>query len=257
MESLAFTSYTTIITLAVLFWLLEGVFPFFRDRFSRKKHAALNLSIAALNLVVLLPSGILLALVLEHTQAWWPGLKGLDLPFPVQTALILVGFDFWMYTWHRMNHKIDFLWRFHSVHHSDPLLDVTTAWRFHVVEIIFSEALRFPVLILLGAGIQELLLYSLIMTPVIELHHSNVSIPDRLDRVLRVIIPSPLMHRLHHSTLRAEHDSNYGSMLSVWDRLLGSFQLKPDIRNMPLGLTGESATGQQRTRALLLRPFRP
>jgi len=256
MNPLQTTSYAVTVSLGLLFWALEGLLPFFKGRRRRGKHASLNLSIAGLNLLVLLPSGILMALVLHEANSLWPGIRGLDIPPLAQTALVLAGIDLWMYAWHRMNHKNDFLWRFHSVHHSDPDLDVTTAWRFHIMKILFSETLRYPVFILLGAGIGDLVLYTMLMTPVIEFHHSNIRIPSGADRLLRVIIPTPLMHRLHHSTIRAEHDSNYGSMLSIWDRMFGSFQLKENIGQMPLGLINESGPGQQRLTALLTRPFR-
>lgn len=255
MDNLQTLSYITTVAAGLLLWILEGVLPFFRNRKQRGRHAVLNLSFAGLNLLILLPTGIVMAFVLEQSKAAWPGVKSLEIPLVFQTVLIIFLIDFWMYVWHRLNHEIGFLWRFHSVHHSDPSLDVTTAWRFHYVEIVFSELLRFPVFILIGASIHDILLYSILMTPVIEFHHSNISIPSQADRFLRAIIPSPLMHRVHHSVIRSEHDSNYGSMLSLWDRLFGSFRLKQDIKNMAIGLSNESAPEQQRLLALLMRPF--
>ncbi len=256
MENLSLLSYGITVTGGVLLWILEGVVPFFKSRRNRGNHAVLNLSIAVLNLLILLPSAVLMAAFLRYFQSLWPGVGGLGLPALGEALLTLVLIDLWMYAWHRLNHTVDFLWRFHSVHHSDPSLDVTTSWRFHSVEIIFSEILRIPVFALIGAGIEDILLYSMLMTPIIEFHHSNVSIPSGIDRALRTLVPTPLMHRLHHSVVREEHDSNYGSMLSVWDRLFGSFRLKENIREMPLGLANESAPDQQRLTALLLRPFR-
>lgn len=255
MNDLQVLSYVTTITGGLLLWFLEGAVPFFSGRKSRGKHAAVNLSTAGVNLLILLPTGVVMALVLEQSKTVWLGARALELPIFLETILIILLIDLWMYIWHRLNHEVDFLWRFHSVHHSDPSLDVTTAWRFHYVEIILSEILRLPVFILIGAGIQDLLIYSMLMTPVIEFHHSNVSIPSSADRFLRTVIPSPLMHRIHHSVTRSEHDSNYGSMLSFWDRLFRSFRLKKDIKNMAIGLSNESAPEQQRLSALLTRPF--
>ena len=255
MDNLQTLSYVTTVAGGLALWFLEGVVPFFVGRKSRGKHASVNLSIAAINLLILLPAGVLMALVLEQSKALWSGVRALELPFLLETILIILLIDLWMYVWHRLNHQTDFLWRFHSIHHSDPALDVTTAWRFHYVEIVLSELLRFPVFILIGAEIQDLLLYSMVMTLVIEFHHSNVSIPSSADRLLRAIIPTPLMHRIHHSVVRSEHDSNYGSMLSFWDRLFGSFRLKKDIKTMAIGLNNESAPEQQHLSALLTRPF--
>ncbi len=255
MDNLQALSYITTAAGGLLLWLLEGVVPFFRGRQSRGKHAGINLSIAGINLLILLPAGVVMAFVLQQSKTVWAGVRALELPSILETILIILLIDLWMYVWHRLNHEIDFLWRFHSVHHSDPSLDVTTAWRFHYVEIIFSELLRLPVFILIGANIQDLLLYSMLMTPVIEFHHSNVNISSAADRLLRTVIPSPLMHRIHHSVIRSEHDSNYGSMLSLWDRFFGSFKLKKDIQTMTLGLQNESSPEQQRVGKLLTRPF--
>ncbi len=255
MESLHSLSWLTTVAGGLFFWFIEGIIPYFSTTTKRKSHAMMNLTIAGLNLLILLPGSIALSFALEHAKPYWAGIRELDIPPLAQTVLIVILIDLWMYTWHRLNHINDFLWRFHSVHHSDPSLDVTTAWRFHYGEILFSEMLRFPVFILIGASIQELLLYSMIMTPIIEFHHSNISIPSAVDRILRLVIPTPLMHRLHHSSKRAEHDANYGSMLSFWDRLFGSFLVKQDISDITIGLANESDPDKQRVPALLSRPF--
>ena len=249
-------SYGTTIICGFLLWFLEGIIPFFSSQNHRTLHAKLNLSLASLNLMILLPSGILMAFMLEWSKNAWPGIAMLALPTVAKAIMIILLIDLWMYIWHRLNHESAFLWKFHSVHHSDPTLDVTTSWRFHYIEILISELLRLPLFMLLGAGIEHLLLYSLIMTPIIEFQHSNVSIAPALDRLLRLIIPSPMMHRLHHSSLRNEHDSNYGSMLSLWDRLFGTLLTKDNIGNLSLGLDNESDSDKQQLSALLLRPFR-
>ncbi len=249
-------SYGTTIAGGILLWILESLFPFFSGQKRRGLHARLNLSMAGLNLLILLPSGILMAFMLDWSRNVWPGIGMLALHPVAETIAIILGIDLWMYVWHRLNHETAFLWRFHSVHHSDATLDVTTSWRFHYMEILFSELLRLPLFMLMGAGIEHLLLYSLLMTPVIEFHHSNISIPPALDRLARLVIPTPVMHRLHHSRERSEHDSNYGSMLSLWDRLFGSFLMKESLDGLRLGLDQESDPSKQRLFALLRRPFR-
>ena len=250
-------SYGTTITGGLILWIIEGINPYFSRQMPRGLHATLNLSMAGLNLLILLPSGILMAFMLNWSRNAWPGIGMLVLSPVAKAIVIILLIDLWMYVWHRLNHQIALLWRFHSVHHSDPTLDVTSSWRFHYMEILISELLRLPLFMLMGAGIEHLLLYSLLMTPVIEFHHSNISIPPALDRLARLIIPSPMMHRLHHSTLRSEHDSNYGTMLSVWDRLFGSLMIRDNLDNLRLGLDHESDPNKQQLFALLLRPFRP
>ena len=250
-------SYGTTIATGALLWILEGLNPFFSRQKRRDLHAKLNLSLAGVNLLILLPSGILMAFMLDWSRNAWQGIGMLGLPPALKAILIILIIDLWMYIWHRLNHETVFLWRFHSVHHSDATLDVTSSWRFHFLEILISELLRLPLFMLIGAGIEHLLLYSLIMTPVIEFHHSNISIPPALDRLARLVIPSPMMHRLHHSRLRSEHDSNYGSMLSLWDRLFGSFLMRESLDGLRPGLDHESDPDKQKLVLLLQRPFRP
>ncbi len=250
-------SYGTTIAGGVLLWILEALHPCFSRQKPRTLHAKLNLSMAGLNLLILFPSGILMPFMLDWSKNAWPGIGMFALPPVAEAIVIILLIDLWMYVWHRLNHEIAFFWRFHSIHHSDTTLDVTTSWRFHYIEILLSELLRLPLFMLIGAGIEHLLLYSLLMTPVIEFHHSNISIPPAMDRLARLIIPSPMMHRLHHSRLRSEHDSNYGSMLSVWDRLFGSFLMTDNLGGIRLGLDHESDSDKQQLFALLLRPFRP
>src|SRR5215813_5385924 len=122
----------------------------------------------------------------------------------IGAAAAILLFDAWMYLWHRANHQLDFLWRFHRVHHSDPEMDVTTAIRFHAGEILISSALRLAVIPLLGITNRQLLVYEMLLLPVILFHHSNVLIPERLDAILRLVIVTPAIHRVHHSRLRAE-----------------------------------------------------
>ena len=252
-----FFSYGTIIAAGVLLWIIEGLNPYCSRQKHRVLHAQLNLSLAGLNLLILLPSGLFMAFMLGWSKNAWPGIGMLALPPVAEAIVIILLIDLWMYVWHRLNHERAFLWRFHSVHHSDAALDVTTSWRFHFLEILFSELLRLPLFMLMGARIEHLLLYSLLMTPVIEFHHSNITIPSALDRLARFIIPSPMMHRLHHSRLKSEHNSNYGSMLSLWDHLFGSFLIKDNLDDLRLGLDHESDSDKQKLFALLQRPFHP
>ncbi|MBN1279764.1 MAG: sterol desaturase family protein [Chlorobiaceae bacterium] len=249
-------SYGATIAAGVLLWILEGIIPFFSGQKRRTRHAKLNLSIALLNLLILLPSGILMAFMLDWSGNVWPGIGMLGLHPAAEAIAIILLIDLWMYVWHRLNHETAFLWRFHSIHHSDAALDVTTSWRFHYMEILFSELLRLALFMLMGAGIEHVLLYSLIMTPVIAFHHSNISIPPAMDRLARFVIPTPMMHRLHHSRRRSEHDSNYGSMLSLWDRFFGSFLMKESLDGLRIGLDNESDPGRQQLLPLLKRPFR-
>jgi sterol desaturase/sphingolipid hydroxylase (fatty acid hydroxylase superfamily) len=161
-----------------------------------------------------------------------------------------------MYLWHRANHAIPFLWRFHRMHHSDPAVDVTTALRFHVGEITLSSTLRLAVIPLLGLRLGEVILYETLLLPVIAFHHSNVALPEKWDRRLRAVIVSPNMHRVHHSDWQPETDSNFSSIFSWWDRLGRSFRLRPDIRALRYGLRDFDGQEWQNLWGLLRTPLR-
>ena len=190
-----------------------------------------------------------------------PSLHGLrlsaDAPLPVwaQWLIILLLFDLWQYTWHRINHRVRFLWRFHSVHHVDADMDASTAVRFHPVEIMLSFLARTVVMSLLGMSVGQMLLYESILLPVILFHHSNIKIPERSDRALRWLIVTPYMHWVHHSERQPETDSNYSSLLSVWDRIFRSFRLRPDPERIVLGLDSYPEVNWRSIRGSLMMPF--
>ena len=180
-----------------------------------------------------------------------------QLPSIIATIMAILLFDGWMYLWHRSNHEINFLWRFHRVHHSDPEMDATTATRFHTGEILISSALRLAVIPLLGITVGQLLVYEMLLLPVILFHHSNIRFPDRADRWLRLVIVTPAIHRVHHSRLRSETDSNYSSVFSFWDRIAGTFRLRQDGQPVKFGLDEYDGEAWQTIRGLLIAPFVP
>jgi sterol desaturase/sphingolipid hydroxylase (fatty acid hydroxylase superfamily) len=179
-----------------------------------------------------------------------------ELPVWGHAASAVVLLDLWTYGWHRANHRMAMLWRFHRVHHSDPCMDVSTAFRFHPGEIVISSALRIPVLFLLGIQVWELGLYELIMGIVVGFHHANIGLREPIDRLLRIVVATPAMHKVHHSQIQAETDSNYTSLLSLWDRIFGSFRLCSDPASIKIGLAGWSAARYQTVLGMLKTPLR-
>lgn len=169
-------------------------------------------------------------------------------------AAVLV-LDFWTYWWHWINHRVPFFWRFHRMHHSDPQMDVTTANRFHTGEIVFSSLLRVPIIFLAGIHLWELVLYEMLMFGVVQFHHANVGLPPRLDRFLRVFIPTPAMHKVHHSRMMVETNSNYSSLLSVWDRLFRTFRLRENPREIVFGLNEFDAPESQQLKGMAKTPL--
>lgn len=241
---------------AVVFRITEILVPFFIPEQPGGRHDARNLTMAILNLIILIPAGLCIAQLPEHSIPFSRGIVTLLPGYFPHTVAALLLMDLWIYWWHRLNHEVPFLWRFHSVHHSDPQLNVTSAWRFHPGEIILSELLRPAILVLIGTRPEQLVIYTILMTPVIAFHHSNIRIPEPLDRLLRTLIPTPSAHRIHHSILTADHHSNYGAMLSVWDRMFGTWREKEVTPSLGIGLEGEEAPHNQSLRAMLARPFR-
>lgn len=133
-------------------------------------------------------------------------------PLWMKLVAALLLLDAWMYVWHRGNHAIPFLWRFHRMHHSDPEVDATTALRFHVGEIAISSLLRLAVIPLLGVTFWQVLPHETLLLPVIAFHYSNVALPEGWDRRLRGVIVSPNVHRIHHSDWQPKTDSDFASV---------------------------------------------
>lgn len=221
-----------------LLWTAEGLAPMFEGRKHRIRHDLANVALGVFN--ALLASSVFAGATLAVTA--WSSARGygllhqLPLPVGVRVATAVILFDAWQYLWHRLNHRVPFLWRFHAVHHSDADLDATTALRFHTGEIVLSSIVRLAVLPALGLTMQELLLYEAVLLPVILFHHSNVRMGERHDRWVRTIVVTPRMHWVHHSDWRTETDSNYSSIFSIWDRIFGSYRLRRDVGAIRLGL---------------------
>lgn len=245
-----------------LLLLLETAHPFFeffRARRERGRHLARNLTLGLLN-------GVLVAVGfagLWVATATWAEARGIGLlpalglsgaAHAVAAVLLL---DAWTYAWHRMNHRIGFLWRFHRVHHSDARMDVTTASRFHTGEIVLSSLLRVPLIAAVGVHAWELVLYETLMFAVVQFHHANVALPPRVEAALRWLVVTPGMHKVHHSRWQPETDSNYSAFLSVWDRLFGSFRTREHLHEIALGLDAFDDPSHQSLSGMLRTPLEP
>jgi len=246
--------------LDLLVW--ETMRPCKEFRYQKKRariwHGTTNISVGLIGTVI----SYVLFLPIWQIAAQWSGRHGWGLLhlMPKNLAgivfLAVVLLDIWTYWWHRMNHRIRFLWRFHRMHHSDPWMDTTSAQRFHPGEIIFSSMLRIPVIILFSLELWHVALYDSIMLAVVMFHHSNIAVPDRADRLLRLIIPTPIMHKIHHSRERSETDSNYTSLFSIWDRIFVSLRMRPDWKSVSFGLHGYDSPDNQSWAGLIKTPFR-
>ncbi len=181
---------------------------------------------------------------LDWRPSWWSGPGGL--------LLDLLLLDLLIYWWHRANHELPLLWRFHEVHHLDRTLDTTSALRFHFGEVLLSAAARAGVVVLLGIPFVSVLVFETLVLLSTIFHHSNLRLPAGLEHALSRLVITPSIHWVHHHARRADTDSNYGTILSLWDPLFGT---RSAISRRP-----EMAIGVERRRelgfvGLLLRPF--
>lgn len=223
--------------LGLCLWL-ESVVPLFlREPGQRLQHGTRNIAIGLINGVVLTAGFSTLVFAAAHWGMRHPVglLHWVSSPPWAERLIGFVAFDLWMYLWHRANHSLSWLWRFHRVHHSDLAVDVTTALRFHLGEMVLSTLTRLAVIPLLGITLGDLLFYELILQPVIYFHHSNIALSEGWDRLIRLAVVSPNMHRVHHSDIPIETNSNYASIFSFWDRL-GRTYCRRDIQTIRYGL---------------------
>jgi sterol desaturase/sphingolipid hydroxylase (fatty acid hydroxylase superfamily) len=211
----------------LLLYLAEHIFPQ-QKNINGIAHDLKNFAFGMINAVIIFFGGYYFQEIISYINNHHFGLFNMiAMPFAISLMIQIIVIDIFMYWWHRANHMLPMLWRFHKLHHSDEQLNSTSALRFHAVELSLSYIARLLVFPLFGISVTAIILYSLIFFPVVILHHSNIKIGDRLDLLLRKIIVSPRMHRIHHSNIKRETDSNYSSVLSIWDTLFESYIKKP------------------------------
>lgn len=175
---------------------------------------------------------------------WWQGGWGL--------LLDLILLDFLIYWWHRANHAVPYLWRFHEIHHLDETLDSTTAVRFHWGEVALSACARAVFIIIFDIPLESVLIFEIQVLLAAIFAHSNVRLPARLERAIGWVFVTPAIHWVHHHATRRDTDSNYGNLFSFWDRLCGSFSPNRRRLDMKIGVEREP---ERPFRHLILRPF--
>jgi sterol desaturase/sphingolipid hydroxylase (fatty acid hydroxylase superfamily) len=256
LEHAIFAKRAVPVILLALFWGWETWRPFFGHREGRWLHAVRNLGIAVFNTAALglIFGAITVTIAKWTTQNHYGLLHVVGLTSTIQFVLALVLLDGWMYFWHRANHVVPLLWRFHRMHHSDRQMDVTTATRFHLGEHIGASVLRLGLIPLLGLEIWNLVVYESLVFAVIQFHHADISIGQG-DRCLRLFIVTPDMHKVHHSDRQPETDSNYSTVLSIWDRLAGTFRMRSDPKTIVFGLQEFTAPEWQNWWGMWKTPF--
>ena len=174
--------------------------------------------------------------------------------FEIAGAFLLLDLSF--YYWHVANHRVAFLWRFHNVHHIDPDLDVSTAFRFHFVEVGLSAAFRVAQVLLIGPSLAAYAIYEAFFELGTLFHHSNVRLPLGVERTLNLVLVTPRMHGIHHSNIRDEDFTNFGVVFPWWDRLHRTLRLNVPQANVTIGIPGYSQPDDNRFLRSLAMPFR-
>lgn len=238
--------------------LLERLLPLRARRTAVALRVGVNAALAA---IAYATSGLLVTPLALRLAGLTAGhdiglLPRLALPGAAATGLAILAMDLSFYYWHRLNHRLPLLWRFHNVHHVDRDLDVTTALRFHFGEIVMSTFFRSLQVTLLGVGPLAYVAYEALLQCANLFHHSNLRLPIGFERALNLIFVTPRMHGIHHSEIEGEANSNYSVVFSFWDRLHRSLCLGVPQGEVTVGVPAYREPGDQRLLGALTLPFR-
>ena len=245
-------------TLFAIFALVEALAPKRSGPVHRKERWLTNLVLTTLNIIVmgLLPVTFFGMAVWAQEQGY--GLFNyVSLPLGVLVIGTLLARGFISFFTHYLMHKVPVLWRLHRVHHLDTELDITTTVRFHPFELLAALVPGVPLVVLFGLSPWVLLLYELLDAAITLFSHANIRLPERLDRVLRYVIVTPDLHRVHHSSWQPETDSNFSAVFPIWDLIFGTFRTdtRTPQETMELGLEEVRDERTNRFLWLLGSPF--
>jgi len=206
---------------------------------------------------VIAPTGAVGFAMLAEARGWGLFLH-VALPTWLEFFISLLLLDLAIYLQHRVFHYVPVLWRLHRMHHADLDIDVTTGARFHPIEILLSLAIKFVVIVTLGIPALAVLFFEIALNATSMFNHSNVRMPLPVERVLRWLVVTPDMHRVHHSIVRRETDSNFGFNFPWWDRLLRTYRAQPEAghERMTIGIEQFRDPKELRLDRMLSQPFR-
>ena len=252
----------TFFGLFALFAIVEAKAPRRPRTQPRKTRWTTNLAIIVIDSLTLRLMSVLMPLLavgaaIDAAAQGWGLFNVIALPIWVEVVAAMVILDLAIWAQHLVFHKVPVLWRLHRVHHADRDFDVTTALRFHPVEIAASMIIKIGMVYLLGAPALGVVLFEVILNGSAMFNHANMRLPLGLDRWLRLVLVTPDMHRVHHSVHRDETDSNYGFCLSVWDRMFKTYTDQPrdGHDDMVIGLQWQNDEPSKLGWSLML-PFR-
>ena len=246
------------VLMAMVAW--EVVAPRRRREIPRVIRWTNNLALVVVDTVILRLSFPILAvgLALIAEERGWGLFNALEVPRWLAVLMSILLLDLAIYLQHVLFHAAPALWRLHRMHHTDLEFDVTTGLRFHPVEILLSMAIKLAVVAALGAPAVAVLIFEVLLNATAMFNHANVRLPKGVDRVLRRIVVTPDMHRVHHSVIPNETNSNFGFNLPWWDRLLGTYRAQPKARHegMTIGIEQFRTTRDLWLDRMLIQPLR-
>jgi len=239
-----------------LLWTLESIIPLYRFRYSRVRHAMPNVGLMLMLVIT--------NLSLSFSSAYLAGFSVrngielfafLGLPSWSQIIFGVLALDLFAYFAHVLLHKSWLGWQFHRVHHSENAVDVTTAFRQHPGETVWRILWQLIAIVVFGVPLWIVVVYLILSGLNAELEHANIRLNSRVDRLLRLLVVTPNMHKVHHSRDQRETDSNYSNIFSLWDRLFGTYTSSIDFRRLNYGLDGFDVKERQTLTGLLKMPF--
>ena len=222
----------------ILFFILETIFSNRAWETKRYKRLVFHSTIALINTVIMrLPVlFILMPTLILATENQFGFLFSMLDNDVVKFIVSFIVLDLAMYWWHRFNHKNQFLWKFHFVHHVDTHMDVGTSLRFHIGELILSTFYKSGIILIFGITLAEFLFYEIILVLSIQFHHSNLKLNDRIESSLSKILVTPKYHTNHHTKARVSREANYASIFTLWDKLFYTYVDASDHEREVMGL---------------------
>ncbi|HJU55639.1 MAG TPA: sterol desaturase family protein [Pyrinomonadaceae bacterium] len=247
---------SSLIVLCALLWTLESFVPLYGYGRDRLPHAFPNVALAVLLILMNLALSAGAARLAAAASRYGVGLFFLvELPAALKLILGVAALDFFAYLAHLLLHKSWLGWQFHRVHHSEKVVDVTTAFRQHPGETVWRVLWQLGAVAVFGLPLWVVVVYLTLSALNAQLEHANVHLGERADRVLRLLVVTPNMHKAHHSRRQVETDTNYSNIFSLWDRLCGTYTPRVNFDELRYGLDGFDGPERQTLRSLLKLPF--
>lgn len=241
----------------LFFLVLEILVPYRPSSVSKVKRWINNIALTVFNSLILqlVFAGAVVRIAMYVSTHQLGVLNMVELPVWVELLVTVAFMDFMLFIWHLLNHEVPFLWRFHRVHHSDLNMDVSTATRFHIGELAISTVIKISLIFFLGASPLGVLIFESALVLCAQFHHSSLKVPRWFETILWILFVPPSMHRIHHSVVIKERNTNYGTIFSTWDRWLGTLLTGVDQKRLLIGVGAYQKPEELNFYHLLAMPF--